>query len=304
MLWGELMKILEAFEKGLIPADYKDLIPIKCEYCNSELEVTENLKTLCCPNTNCFNKMSSRLEEMLKNFGIVGNGSSYCELLVDALLSNGIQSHLGIFTLPLRCYPDYYGIVVTRAKYLAIQHTLEKYNNDETLVTYSQLVKNLALPGLNTYADKIFSGVNSYADFKDLTVSRGKSVYKFVSEIVGYGVRAVEITNTLNYFKGELEALDTLFKCSKSSGKIINVAITGRITKCGRYSRNEFVNYVNKLGKGLLCIQDSEALESVNAVVADSFSGSRTYNAGVRRGVLMDSNEFIAYFLKEVTKYE
>lgn len=298
------MKIIEAFEKGLIPADYKDIVPTKCEVCGEDLDVSENLKTMCCPNPYCLNKMSNRLEEMLKNFGIVGNGSSYCELLADALMEQGIESHLGIFTLELKHYPNYYGSVVTREKYLTIQGALKKFNETGNLLTYGQLVKNLALPGLNTYAEKIFSGINSYNDFVNATEGRGIDTYQFVGSKIGYGLRASELKDTIEYFRDELEALDKLFKCRVSSGKTMFVAITGRVTKYGRYTREEFVKVVNDLGKGKLQIQDSEALESVKAVVADSVSSSRTYKAGVRRGVLMNSNEFIEFFKKEVSKYE
>jgi hypothetical protein len=108
--------------------------------------------------------------------------------------------------------------------------------------------------------------------------------------------------NTITDYQKDFLILDAIFKYKTLAKRKVVIALTGAITKIGRYSRSDFITYINNRYEGEFEFIESKALTSCEFIVADKPSDSNTYTAGLERNksearkVLVSSEEFIATF--------
>lgn len=299
------MTVEEAFNTGLIPASYKNIIPLKCR-CGSDNEISDTLTRMWCPSERCYNKQISRMSRMLASFRVKGVGEEYCKLLWREMERVGLdESYVNVFNLKLSDYPDEYSKEVTIKRFNSIQDIVADsiYSGG---YSFGELISNLSLPGLDVSAKKLFSECNSLDDFIDMCNSKYKEfgVYHYIASIFGYGIQTKQIIETIRNFSNDIIIAEKLFLIREPVSMQIQVAITGRISLIGNYTRKEFVKYCNELCSGKAEIIDAGASSSTVFVIADSPSNSSKYNYGVKRGILINSEQFIGVLKREVMSVE
>lgn len=295
------MKISEAFECGLIPKEYDDVFPIYCK-CGSEIEVSDNLTRMWCPNEKCDSKQIARMSKMLTKFEVKDIGDSYCADLWEEMKRFGLaQSHMNVFLLPFSEYPQTYTIDVTLKKFKSIQAVVKDsiFNGGYTL---SHIVSNMALPGLDINARKLFAGFRSVKEMQVYCRNTYGSdgLLKFVQSKFGSGVACVNVLHTLAKFGSDIEIAERIFNIKKSTGRTIKVAVTGRISDAGSYTRKEYIKYCNDLCNGDVEIIDTAASSSVMFVIADDYIDSDKYRYGEENNILISSLGFINWLNSEV----
>lgn len=140
------MKLSKALE--YIPTKYHTLLNkvMYCPDCKTELEVSDNLTRLYCPNNQCGNKIASRFYSAIEVFNLKGVGGITTQNYVSALnyetVVDALQSDLtGEYFKQWAATPHHPGDILAM----------------------------LALPGLsNATATKIFETVNSWEELIDL----------------------------------------------------------------------------------------------------------------------------------------
>lgn len=295
------MKISEAFDKGLIPSDYIGELPTHCK-CGAELEVSESLTKIWCPSDKCTYKQIARLNAMLTNFGVKDIGLSYCKSLWNEMERCGLSdSHMNVFRLPLSEYPEVNKIEITEKKFNAIQSVVREsfFNSGYTL---GDIVANMALPGMDLTARKLFAGFNSVKDmFRYANAKYGEcGMLRLIQSKFGTGVTCIKIAHVFAAFGKDLELIEEIFNIRKSSHTLIKVAITGRISQYGNYTRKEFIKECNKICNGVAEIVDTGVNSDIQFVIADSSSESSKYMYGEEYGILISSTEFVNWLRSEV----
>ena len=295
------MKISEAFECGKIPMSYKGVFPEHCQ-CGAEIEISDSLTKLWCPNEKCDKKQIARLRKMLAKFEVKDIGESYCEDLWECLVRNDMsESHMNIFRLPYSEYPNTYQPEVTMKKFNSIQNVVKDslFNGGYTL---GNLVANMALPGLDMNARKLFAGFNSVEEMQ-LYARKMYGEYGLLTLIrrrFGKGVMCQNVVHTLAVFGSDIRIAQKIFNVKKAVSQEIRVAITGRITDIGRYSRKEFLKYCNDLCDGIAEVVDVSPSSSILFVVADDYINSSTYEYGEENNILINSVDFVDWLKDEV----
>ena len=297
------MKVSEAFDAGIIPAKYKGIVPMQCK-CGADLEISETLTKLWCPSDKCTHKQIARLDTMLSNFGVKNIGLSYSKRLWDELVRCGLDdSHMNIFLLPFYEYPDCNSVDVTLKKFNDIQNVVKDsiYNGGYTL---SELVSKMALPGLDLNARKLFYGFNTVEEMQRYARLRYKNddypLLRLVQDRFGSGVSCVKVIHTLAQFGNDITIAQKIFGMRKATTREIKVAITGRISNYGRYTRKEFLRQVNLLCDGYAEVIDVNPSSEIEFVIADDEVDSSTYDYGVEYDLLISSNHFVDWLKEEV----
>ena len=295
------MTVEEAFNSGLIPASYRGVIPEKCK-CGADNEITDTLSNMWCPSNRCYNKQIARMSRMLASFGVKGIGDEYCKLLWREMEYACLDdSFVNVFKLKLSNYPDEYGCDVTVKRFKSIQGVIADsiYSGG---YSFGEIVSNLTLPGLDTNAKRLFANSRGLRDFiQQCNTMYGEyGVYYYIADLFGYGIQTEQIVNTINKFSHDIIIAENLFLIREPVDKHIQIAVTGKISRIGNFTRKEFVRYCNEICLGKAEIVESGASSATMYVVADSPSNSSKYNYGYRKGILINSEEFIDILKKEV----
>ena len=297
------MKVTEAFESGLIPMSYKDIIPTTCK-CGAELEVSDTLTKLWCPSDKCINKQIARMCNMLSNFGVKNVGLTYCKYLWREMERCGLEdSYMNVFKLPFYEYPDINTPNVTLKKFNEIQNVIRDslYSGGYTL---GDLVSKMALPGLNMNARKLFYGFNSVEELQLYARLRYKNdeypLLRLIQDRFGSGISCVKVIHTLAQFGNDISIAQELFGMRKAAKREIKVSITGRISIYGKYTRKEFLREINKMCDGLVEVLDVNPSSDIEFVIADDVVDSSTYEYGEDYGLLINSRDFVDWLREEV----
>lgn len=282
------MLITEAKEKGLIPKAWHNVFPDKCR-CGEIYVISENLKTTSCPDPRCYIKVADRMADTLANLGIKGYGFSFCYKYVT---HNQCRSHLDIF--------HKFG-----AEYMPngrVDKTLvsEMYHTLKIKRTFAQAVALCEIPRLKNNAMKLFRRIDDFNHLREEVISRN-SVLSFCQETFGPGETSVQATEVIGNFATELNVISKLFNLIPAVKKEFHIAITGSLDF---FTRDEYIDFINNLGKGVIGVRVSKALSSVTYVIADSPSSSNTYLAGESRGIILTANEFANLVKEGVQLYE
>ena len=303
------MKITEAFSKGIIPKSYEGVFPLRCT-CQEELEVNESLTKVWCPNPNCGCKHSARLTKMLTNFGVKGVGPAYCEKLWEAMERHGYgNSHVNVFHFPLSLYPM--SSVVTDTTTLKSFQAIQKVLAQNLLGagdTFSSIVSKLALPNFNINAKNLFDGCNSLEEFderayKEYPASDNPRL-SLIQSCFGSGVQSEIIYSTLTTYEEDIRIAEDTFNIRPEASEKMYICITGKVSKAGKFTRDQFVAYCNNLPNTKYEVVNVDAGPRVACVVADEPSSSRKYSYGKANDILITSDVLVSYLRNEVNIVE
>lgn len=266
----------EAVENGLLEPDVLEYIPSTCdgEYgCGSELEFSDNLTHIGCPNRFCPHKIASRLEAMAKEMKADGWGESTCLALVKACK---LISPAQVFLLEGK---DLSGIIsASDAKLASI------CDRSKRKVQIWQVVKLMNIPGLSMNSMKIFNGYTTMEDaYKDIEEKK----VPFIMERLGISksnessVMACNVYYTLLEYKEELISAQKRFDVFVPTGDILKVAITGGVN--GFTNKGEFIKYINNLGDGKYTASLMNTVSAqIDILIADNDTSSRKYKTACK----------------------
>lgn len=296
------LTVREAKSKGLIRSSYFKWLPDVCgpehgrdRGCGHDLIVTDNLSTIKCSNPRCNKKLAGRAAEMYARLGISGAGYSYCKKFIDR---NNVDTHLYMLSTDISMHM----VTGESEKAYDVVEAIERARS--LWYTYPEAVSKIALPKLNTTAFTVFSQCPSLDIFKRAFEVTGYTMNDYL--ICQRGIKdekARQVIETIETFDLELSAVNSFFKIKIEPKEIVTVAITGSMSACGlAFSRSDFVRYANHMGKGVVGVNVGKALASCKYVVADEPSSSEKYLAGLSRGNIINSKDFIDYISRRVTE--
>lgn len=269
----------EVKNAGIIDEDVLEYVPSTCdgEYgCGSELEFTDNLTQIGCPNRFCTHKVASRLESMAKEMKADGWGISTCLAVVKAFK---LKSPAQVFLLETVNPSVMNGIVPAFDKKVKSICDPEKRK-----VQLWQVVKLMNIPGLSMNAMKIFEGYNTIEDaYKDIEEKQVPFIMTRlgISKQNESSAMAVNYYETLLEYKEELIAAQHRFEVFKPEGDILKIAITGGVN--GYTNKGEFIRYINKIGEGkYLASLMNTVSAAIDILVADGDTSSNKYKAACK----------------------
>lgn len=259
----------EVAERGLLSDAVINDIPQYCD-CGAEHHITDNLTNVFCPRRECFYKIAARLENMAKAMQVDGWGASTCIELVQryglvspyqALLANKLIERgedTGIANFPNK-------VRDLRAK---AQEPVELW----------KVVQFGSLPGIDTAAQKLFSGYKTVEDFYNDFENAGYAD-EFVARRLGsksVGARAGEIADALADAKDELLLAEKLFNIQEKTGEELHICITGGVH--GFKNKPAFIEYINETFEGKVNAIWAKSMSSdVDILVCDGDGGSNKY---------------------------
>lgn len=307
--FDNFISVAEAKDLGVIPEYYHKFFPDKCE-CGSENIITFNLQQPQCCNPRCIVKQSYALSEFFNRFNCKGLGPNRCYEILQSLS-------------PRFMYNSYIEVLNVQEKDLPINLAQKAFSSDllyaiykikTSQFTFPELVSKLAIPTLGDKSLKLLEGINSFQEFQD-KIKKDGNLTTFCSK------RGIYDRMVLFWIRNsaiDICIADFLLRgCIRKSGIIkIEICITGFLYLDGkRITKDEFIKRCNEEarddnGVQLFEIIQNTAKVSAVHIIADSPSRSSKYLAGLKRGaeididgvrrnVLMSSNDFINY-LKEL----
>ena len=289
--FDDFVSVKVAKERGLIPPPYHNIFKDECE-CGSEMIIRDTLTRVQCCNPRCYIKLGYALAELFSRFGCKDLGPASCISAMRGVIDKlEIPSHVEILGLEEDDLP------LTFLNYRYDQFMTAKELIFSRAYSISELVPKLALPSLDKNAGSIFAKYNDAVEF----IEDFQSYEKFSTFMYEHGVADKWLiycmrTYAIDILKGQMIFNDNF---REKPMKEIEVVITGHISPEGRsMPKDEYIEYLNTMGidkNGVrrFGFRRSEAVESVQHIIADAPSGYRKYKRGVERGVLISSTDFL-----------
>jgi hypothetical protein len=171
------------------------MVESECSACGSDMELSDSLKSLYCPNPLCRDKGVMRLKTMLADLKVRDMGEARCQKFLDYY---NVNDPVSIFLYEPSDGPLFEGASMefSEGVYDQIQEALEG-------IKLFEYIKVLNLPNIATSAYDIFAGYNTlddfYADLHDSGVV-------LIQDLLGIkkddlSIRALSIFETLMTFK-------------------------------------------------------------------------------------------------------
>lgn len=297
----------EIEEHGMIDSEVLANIPNYCDGaygCGSELEFTDNLTQIYCPNRFCTHKIASRLEAMAKEMQADGWGLETCLKIVKMF---GLKSPAQVFLIP-SVSEDRLQLAASNVP--AFDKKLKSICDPaRRRVQLWQVVKLMNIPGLAMNAMKIFDGYTSMEEaYKEIEARQVPLIMERlgISKNGDSSVMAISIYDTLIEYKDELLAAENRFTVYAPEGEPLKMAITGGVE--GYTNKGEFVKYLNLIGQGKFSISLMNTVSAqVDILVADNDTSSKKYKtackinekAGYEKVKIFDGEGCIQYLRKE-----
>jgi len=250
-----MLTVLE-LKNSKLPKAFLDVLPTHCSTCGAEMEITETLSMLRCSNPVCLEKSVQRLVAMLKDLGIKNMGESKCRQFLQYW---GTTNPYAIFMYELSDGPLFEGCSMEFSEAM-----YDQIDSKRSMLLW-EYVKIGNLPGIRDSARKLFSGYDDLAEFYDDLESGGIAFVQEALSIKGgrgvipettstfmdededdvVSVKAVDVYNTLMFFKDDLfEALDFV-EIKRLDTPVINICISTAVGKPFT-SKQDFVSKMNE----------------------------------------------------------
>lgn len=263
--------VSDVIQNNLISDDIMYYIPIKCEYCGSDIHFTDSLRQIYCPNRYCAVKVAARLESMAKYMKADGWGESTCR---EVCRRFHLKSPYQVFLLEGK---ECNTVAAFGKKMKSICET------EKRTVTLWEVVKLANIPSVETVAYKIFDGYKNLSEaYNDIE----KMQVPFIAEKLGIkssdtSVLAVNIYNTLIEYKSELLFGETKFHIYEPKGMRLRIAITGGVD--GYTNKSQFISYINNRYDGVVhAVLINSVSSNIHILVADSDTSSNKYKTACR----------------------
>lgn len=245
------MKVKD-LKSSTLPHEFLDVLPVVCDECGADTEITESLSMLYCPNPFCMAKATQRLLALLKDIGVKNLGESKCEKF---LRHFGTTNPYAIFMYELSD-----GVLFDGCSMAFSEGIFEQIDSKRDMLLW-EFVKIGNLPGIRDTARVLFQNYDNLEEFYDDLDAGGIG---FIQSLLGikanisvddYGyyddddsdnsvsVRAMAVYESLNTFRDELfEAID--FFNILTVNKVINICISTAVGAPYK-SKADFVQQMN-----------------------------------------------------------
>lgn len=269
------ISLSEVIENNLVPHEILECIPNegKCEFCDSEIEFTDTLVNIYCPNRYCGAKIGARLEFMAKAMQVDGWGKSNCRTVCSIF---NLKSPYQVFLLEGKSCDS---VAAFEKKVNSI------CDRNKRKLQLWEVVRLGSLPGIDGIAFKIFDGYKTIADaYKDIETYQ----VPFISNKLGMNesetaVLAVKIYNTLIEYKGELEFAETMFEIYKAEGTNLNIVITGNVSGKGYATKAEFISKIKLITDGVFnIIRQGGVNKETDILISDTEEHSDKYEKALK----------------------
>lgn len=306
----EFKTMAEAKEIGWIPLAYQtgegveDAFPNYC-VCGSENIINEKLTRATCCNPRCPIKEGIALSEMFTRFEIKGLGDEICKEIYDlAFPFLKTKSHVEILNLTPNNFPSYFNESARGQLFFEALKTIKSRR-----YTYLEIIANLGIPSFGNDIKKTFSGISSAVHLKKILEEFNNDPSEMCFAI---GVQDREFIYHFTVYLVDLFLAQVLLgeNLRLPGKKALDICITGRLYCQGvSMTKKEFVDLCNRSsitsdGTQLYEIKMTQAIKSVDYIVADAISSSTKYKEGERRNVLITSDEFLGLIEEEVAAWE
>lgn len=217
-----------------LPSEFLGVLPTYCA-CGTELEISEALTQVACPNPHCISKVTQRLASMLAYIGVKDIGEALCR---EFFVRIPVYNPYIVFMLQPTDASRFAGSKITPRVLESLCSQLST-RRDYTL---AEFIKIGFLPGIQDSSFKLFSGYNSLTDFYTDFEQGGAN---FVAAKLGKPAASVTVSNacvTLTTFKKDLLQGEHLVNI-KSVAKTVNICIS---TAVGApfTSKSEYVKHL------------------------------------------------------------
>lgn len=273
---AEFLSVADAKKEGIIPAPFFSYINDVCPCCGMPMYISYSRTNLKCCNTSCVRKVAFQADGLFKDLGIKGFGPTSLETYCSSINATSI---IDVIQDPPAPY-DLVDIIQSRNP------------------TFPQLVELLHIPNFGTKAYKLFDGFDSFKDFLKAMSASGDLVGYIFNRVGGEETTAAIVEIITTYSKELLQITDLIHVRPKSN-KIVLIQITGHILNVrdgegGPLTKDEYVRILNDIGSKIgYEFRRSDALKSVEFIVADTASRTRKYIIGQERGVLVSSDKLL-----------
>lgn len=273
-------KVEDLKAKEFIFKEYWDLVPNTCSACGADIVSNDNLTVIKCCNMRCKHNLASSLRKIAVKESIPGLGGKTCFTYFN---SGKLRSVLDVFE-----YPDG-----------KVSVALDRIKSRKR--EYSEWVKLISLPGIETQSNYLFRGINNYSDyFREVNKCGG--VYNFcLNRLGGEGKQARNVSQVLEAYDYELQKIEDLFPIGVESEKIINIAMTGNIylnlPGYGSFTKQKFLDLINNIYPEYLSFRKTESVNKAFMVISDYESGSSKYNAAKAQNKLISSTTLVQSML-------
>lgn len=273
---AEFLTVADAKTEGLIPEAFFPYINDCCPCCGESMYISRSRTNLKCNNAKCVRKVAFQADGLFKDLGIKGFGPTSLETYCESINAKSI---IDVITDP----PPPYNLV----------EAIQALNP-----TFPQIVELLHIPNFGTKAYKLFDGFDSFKEFLSKMSASGDYV-NFILNRVGGEETTAAIVNIMTTYRNELLQITDLVRVRPKSKKVVLIQITGHILNVrdgdgGPLTKDEYVRILNDVGSKIgYEFRRSDALKSVEFIVADTASKTRKYLIGQERGVLVSSDKLL-----------
>jgi len=154
--------VRELISRGELPKEVADIIPVVCEYCGSDIIISDNLKRMYCTE-DCPRIIANKMEKFLKELGVNRFGPAVC---FDIVFENELRYPYQVLDLDVDGMPQRYSFEVRSELYMEIESVRQQ--------KLSKVVKAMQLDGIADSANKLFDETNDIREFFDILDADGE----------------------------------------------------------------------------------------------------------------------------------
>lgn len=241
---------VSSLQGSQLPQEFLDCLPTECSSCGEATEITESLTILRCSNPRCIEKSVQRMIALLQDIGVKGMGEAKCRKFLENF---GVVNPYAVFM-----YEPSDGTLYEGCSMDASYEIYDQVQEKAKMLLW-EYIKIGNMPGIRDSARKLFAEYDSLEEFYDDLEAGGTQFVQECLSIKGkkagadnffdddesyVSVKAVEVYNTLLFFKEDLfEAIDFV-DIKQLTTAVINICIS---TAVGRpfASKSDFVSKMN-----------------------------------------------------------
>lgn len=194
-----LVQDLKSAEGNPLPDNFLELLPEVCDICGMPFSIQPTLTSLSCINPRCADKVIARMGAALETLGVKGLGAESIASYVD---EKGIINPLSIL------WADGDTNLATGVSFRVWQKVHEQIEaKNQRGYTLAEVVMLMGIPGVQTSAEKIFSGDESFTTVMERVKEGGVGYVQNALGIVAEGAtstRAIAVYEQLIQFEPDI----------------------------------------------------------------------------------------------------